>query len=44
MRGGTDMMAILRFIFTDFWHWLGTALLLLILALWTPVRIRGGKD
>lgn len=34
------MLAILQFVFQDFWHWLGSAVLLAILTLWTPICIK----
>ncbi len=38
------MLAILQFVFQDFWHWLGFALLLAILTMWTPISIRRKDD
>lgn len=31
-RKGNDMLEILKFIFSDFWHWIGTVVLVAVLA------------
>ncbi len=33
------MVAALEFIFSDFWHFLGCAVFLMIFALWKPVEV-----
>ena len=33
------MIEVLNFIFQDFWHWLGVAILIYIVICWTPVQI-----
>ena len=38
------MIEILNFVFQDFWHWLGTLILLIAICPWNKVRIRCGKD
>ena len=38
------MLDVLTFIFQDFWHWLGTALLLVIAICWTPIRITNSME
>ena len=38
------MIEILNFVFQDFWHWLGTLILLSAICPWNQVRIRFGKD
>lgn len=37
------MLTILQFMFQDFWHWLGCAILLAIISMWTPISVRCGK-
>ena len=38
------MIEILNFVFQDFWHWLGTLILLIAICPWNKVHIRFGKD
>ena len=33
------MLAVLQFIFEDFWRFLGVAVFLMIFALWKPVEV-----
>ncbi len=33
------MLEVLKFIFEDFWHFLGCAVFLMIFALWKPVEV-----
>ena len=33
------MLAVLEFIFEDFWHFIGVACFLMIIAMWSPVSI-----
>jgi len=33
------MLAVLQFIFDDFWRFLGVAVFLMIIAMWKPVEI-----
>ena len=33
------MLAVLEFIFSDFWHFIGVACFLIIFAMWKPVDI-----
>lgn len=33
------MLEVLKFIFEDFWHFLGCVVFLMIFALWKPVEI-----
>ena len=33
------MLAVLQFIFSDFWRFLGVAVFLMIIAMWKPVEI-----
>ena len=33
------MVAVLEFIFNDFWHFLGVCCFLIIFALWKPVEV-----
>ena len=33
------MIEVLRFIFTDFWHWLGVAIMIFIITRWTPFQV-----
>lgn len=33
------MLEVLKFIYSDAWHYLGTVVFLMILALWKPVEI-----
>lgn len=34
------MIAVLEFIFQDFWHWLGTFLLLMAICPWNKMTIK----
>ena len=38
------MIEVLQFIFSDFWHFIGTLFLLLAICPWNNVKIRFGKD
>ena len=38
------MIEILNFVFQDFWHWLGTLILLIAICPWNQAHIRCGKD
>jgi hypothetical protein len=33
------MVEVLKFIFEDFWHFIGCAVLLAIIAMWNPVEV-----
>lgn len=33
------MMQVLEFIFQDFWHWLGTFVLLLAICPWNKIKL-----
>lgn len=37
------MLEILQFIFQDFWHFLGTLILLLAICPWNNVKIKAGN-
>ena len=37
------MMDVLQFIFQDFWHFIGTVILLLAVCPWNNVRIKFGE-
>ena len=34
------MIEILEFVFQDFWHWLGTLILLIAVCPWNKVRVK----
>lgn len=38
------MLDVLQFIFSDFWHFLGFCVLMLIVAFWQPISIRIERD
>ena len=38
------MLAVLEFVFTDVWHFLGCVVFMMIIALWHPVEIVIAKD
>ena len=40
---GGRMMDVLQFIFQDFWHFIGTVILLLAVCPWNNVRIKFGE-
>lgn len=38
------MIDVLEFVFQDFWHWLGTLILLMALCPWNKVKVGGDSD
>ena len=34
-----SVLAVLEFVFSDFWHFLGICVFLMIFALWKPVEV-----
>lgn len=38
------MLDVLKFIFSNFWIWLGTVIIVAALAQWSPITINYRKD
>ena len=34
------MLEVMKYVFSDFWHFLGTAVLIAIFTIWQPISIR----